>query len=169
MLPSSRDEVTLRTAGRRYPVHDLYLYRPPVRAYRAHRGSPAGAEVQYLLTPAGRELEPIVVALGAWGVRWIGELGDQDLDPKLLLWDMHRHVDPGAVPERRTVVRFSFHDRCAARRSCAARCRRGSGRVSSPRCRASGARTPPSSPPEPVADGARPAGQPLRRPTTSGM
>jgi hypothetical protein len=47
---------------------------------------PEGGEVQYLLTPAGRELEPIVMALGAWGVRWIGELGDQDLDPKLLLW-----------------------------------------------------------------------------------
>lgn len=71
---------------------------------------PAGAEVQYLLTPAGRELEPIVVALGAWGVRWIGELGDQDLDPKLLLWDMHRHVDRAAVPDRRTVLRFSFPD-----------------------------------------------------------
>ena len=26
-------------------------------------------------------------------MRWIGELGDEDLDPKLLLWDMHRNVD----------------------------------------------------------------------------
>ncbi|WP_155370216.1 winged helix-turn-helix transcriptional regulator [Catellatospora vulcania] len=71
---------------------------------------PSDTEVQYLLTPAGRELEPIVVALGAWGVRWIGELGEQDLDPKLLLWDMHRHVDHAAVPDGRTVLQFAFHD-----------------------------------------------------------
>ncbi|GAA1401127.1 winged helix-turn-helix transcriptional regulator [Catellatospora coxensis] len=71
---------------------------------------PTDSEVQYLLTPAGRELEPIVVALGAWGVRWIGELGDQDLDPKLLLWDMRRHVDRATAPGGRTVLRFAFHD-----------------------------------------------------------
>jgi DNA-binding HxlR family transcriptional regulator len=69
---------------------------------------PEGGEVQYLLTPAGRELEPIVMALGAWGVRWIGELGDQDLDPKLLLWDMHRDIEHAAVPGGRTVVQFRF-------------------------------------------------------------
>jgi hypothetical protein len=34
-----------------------------------------------------------VDALGRWGVRWIPELGDEDLDPHLLLWDMHRNVD----------------------------------------------------------------------------
>jgi DNA-binding HxlR family transcriptional regulator len=67
-------------------------------------------DVRYLLTPAGHELRPVVEALGAWGVRWVGELGDEDLDPKLLLWDMHRHIDEGAVPEGRTVVRFRFPD-----------------------------------------------------------
>ncbi len=71
---------------------------------------PAGTEVHYLLTPAGRELEPIVMALGAWGVRWIGELGDKDLDPKLLLWDMHRNIDHAKVPGKRTVIHFEFHD-----------------------------------------------------------
>src|SRR5438477_6937828 len=71
---------------------------------------PDGKEVQYLLTDAGRELAPIVEALGAWGVRWIGELGDEDLDPKLLLWDMHRYVDHTAVPPVRTVIQFSFRD-----------------------------------------------------------
>jgi DNA-binding HxlR family transcriptional regulator len=69
---------------------------------------PEGTEVQYVLSPAGRELEPIVMALGAWGVRWIGELGDQDLDPKLLLWDMHRNINHDAVPAGRTVVQFRF-------------------------------------------------------------
>lgn len=69
-----------------------------------------GAEVRYVPTAAGRELRPVLEALGAWGVRWIGELGDADLDPKLLLWDMHRHVDHDAVPPGRTVVRFRFRD-----------------------------------------------------------
>jgi DNA-binding HxlR family transcriptional regulator len=69
-----------------------------------------GTDVRYVLTEAGRELRPVVDALGTWGIRWIGELGEPDLDPKLLLWDMHRNVDSTAVPDRRTVVHFSFPD-----------------------------------------------------------
>jgi DNA-binding HxlR family transcriptional regulator len=69
-----------------------------------------GNEVRYVLTPAGRELAPVVQALGAWGIRWIGEIGDEDLDPKLLLWDMHRNIDHSAVPSGRTVVQFRFSD-----------------------------------------------------------
>jgi len=41
-----------------------------------------------------------------WGIRWIGTLGDADLDPHLLLWDMHRNIDHSTVPSGRTVVRF---------------------------------------------------------------
>lgn len=69
-----------------------------------------GNEVHYVLTPAGQELRPIIEALGAWGVRWIGHLGDEDLDPGLLLWDMHRNVDHAAVPQARTVVQLTFPD-----------------------------------------------------------
>ena len=63
-----------------------------------------GSDVRYTLTAAGRELRPVVEALGIWGTRWIGEIGDEDLDPKLLMWDMHRNVDHTATPEGRTVV-----------------------------------------------------------------
>jgi HxlR-like helix-turn-helix len=69
-----------------------------------------GSDVKYVLTQAGHELRPVVEAVGAWGVRWIGELGDEDLDPKLLLWDMHRNIDKDAVPDGRTVVQFRFPD-----------------------------------------------------------
>lgn len=69
-----------------------------------------GIGVRYVLTEAGRELEPVVQALGTWGIRWIGELGDEDLDPKLLLWDMHRNIDRSAVPDGRTVIQFRFPD-----------------------------------------------------------
>jgi hypothetical protein len=37
-------------------------------------------------------------------------IGDEDLDPKLLLWDMHRNIDHAAVPDGRTVVQFRFPD-----------------------------------------------------------
>jgi len=63
---------------------------------------------RYVLTAAGEELRRVVEALGGWGVRWIGELGDAD--PQLLLWDMHRNVDHTAVPKGQTVVRFHFPD-----------------------------------------------------------
>jgi DNA-binding HxlR family transcriptional regulator len=69
-----------------------------------------GSDIRYVLTDAGQELRPVVEALGTWGVRWIGELGDDDLDPKLLLWDMHRNIDRSAVPKGRTVVQFRFAD-----------------------------------------------------------
>ncbi|MDV2475597.1 helix-turn-helix transcriptional regulator [Rhodococcus zopfii] len=69
-----------------------------------------GRDVRYVLTPAGRDLESVVDALGDWGSRWTGRLGDEDLDPKLLMWDMHRHVDRSAIPQERVVVHFAFTD-----------------------------------------------------------
>lgn len=75
-----------------------------------------GTEGRYRLTAAGRELAPVVEALGAWGIRWTGELGDRDLDPKLLMWDMRRNIDHSAVPATRTVVRFEFPDVAASHR-----------------------------------------------------
>jgi DNA-binding HxlR family transcriptional regulator len=69
-----------------------------------------GHEVEYTLTAAGKELQAIVESLGAWGMRWIGRIGDEDLDPKLLMWDLHRHVDAALVPPGRTVVSFRFND-----------------------------------------------------------
>jgi DNA-binding HxlR family transcriptional regulator len=64
----------------------------------------------YTLTQAGQELEPVVRALGAWGTRWIGELGDADLDPHLLMWDIRRNVPMDEWPRSRTVVAFRFDD-----------------------------------------------------------
>jgi DNA-binding HxlR family transcriptional regulator len=79
-----------------------------VRAGIADRHDDDGGGVRYTLTSAGRELQPVVEALGVWGTRWIGEIGDEDLDPKLLLWDMHRNIDHQAVPAGRTTIHFAF-------------------------------------------------------------
>jgi DNA-binding HxlR family transcriptional regulator len=69
-----------------------------------------GGRVSYVLTEAGAELRPVVEALGCWGARWVPELGDEDLDPHLLLWDMHRNLDLDAMPDGRTVLHFRFPD-----------------------------------------------------------
>jgi DNA-binding HxlR family transcriptional regulator len=91
---------------------------PTLLSRRLHRLTVAGivyrpdddADARYALTPAGQELRPIVELIGAWGIRWIGELGDEDLDPKLLLWDMHRSIDRTKIPVGRSVVAFTFSD-----------------------------------------------------------
>jgi len=87
---------------------------PTLLSRRLHQLTVAGLVERegdgYVLTEAGQDLRPIVEALGAWGVRWIGELGDEDLDPKLLLWDMHRNVDHAVLPPGRSVVAFEFID-----------------------------------------------------------
>ena len=70
----------------------------------------AGGRTSYALTLCGRELSDVIQALGAWGVRWIPELGDEDLDPHLLMWDIHRKLPIDAWPRKRTVLAFRFSD-----------------------------------------------------------
>ncbi|HEY3713233.1 MAG TPA: helix-turn-helix domain-containing protein [Jatrophihabitantaceae bacterium] len=79
---------------------------------RSHEGN----RITYQLSPAGKELEPIVEALGCWGIRWIPDIGDEDLDPHLLLWDIHRNIDRNEVPDGRTVLHFVFTDLTLAAR-----------------------------------------------------
>jgi DNA-binding HxlR family transcriptional regulator len=69
-----------------------------------------GPRVRYTLTESGRELLGVVQALGAWGVRWVHQLGEEDLDPHLLLWDVRRTVPVEEWPRARTVLTFRFAD-----------------------------------------------------------
>ncbi|HEX5145141.1 MAG TPA: helix-turn-helix domain-containing protein [Mycobacterium sp.] len=62
----------------------------------------------YTLTQCGQELHGVVQALMAWGVRWVGELGEEDLDPHLLMWDIRRSVPIDDWPRSRTVVAFTL-------------------------------------------------------------
>ncbi|MED5811973.1 helix-turn-helix domain-containing protein [Mycolicibacterium sp. 050232] len=64
----------------------------------------------YSLTPCGQELAGVVDALGSWGVRWIGELGEQDLDPHLLMWDMRRTIPIAEWPRSHTTLAFILDD-----------------------------------------------------------
>jgi DNA-binding HxlR family transcriptional regulator len=72
------------------------------RAGSGHRSS-------YRLTPCGRELADVCVALGVWGARW-REVTPEHQDPYLALWGITRLVDPASLPQRRVVVRFDLTD-----------------------------------------------------------
>jgi DNA-binding HxlR family transcriptional regulator len=70
-----------------------------------------GSRSEYFLTAAGEELRPIVMGLGTWGQRWArSELSRDELDPRLLMWDMQRSIETEALPAHRVVVRFRFAD-----------------------------------------------------------
>ncbi len=65
----------------------------------------------YHLTPSGRDLVPVVEALGIWGQKWVeSHLTLGNLDASLLMWDMRRNLDPTPLPNRQVVVQFSFSD-----------------------------------------------------------
>jgi len=64
---------------------------------------------EYHLSDAGRELKPVIEALGAWGVRWaFGDPQPEELDAGLLVWKIHQRINRELLPERRTVVEFDF-------------------------------------------------------------
>ncbi len=66
---------------------------------------------EYRLTEAGRDLRPVVEAVGIWGQKWVeSSLSLKNLDPSLLMWDMRRNLDPSPLPATRTVVQFLYSD-----------------------------------------------------------
>ncbi|HRO10604.1 helix-turn-helix domain-containing protein [Amaricoccus sp.] len=67
-----------------------------------HRKNAAGSW-EYVLTPSGRELRPIIETMGAWAQRWLRHdlVNPANLDPDLLMWDIRRNV----------VARFPSHGR----------------------------------------------------------
>lgn len=67
--------------------------------------------MEYQLTPAGKELQPIIVQMGVWGRRWLQrQISREDLDVGLLMWDIRRRLKRERLPEERTVIRFDFRD-----------------------------------------------------------
>ena len=66
---------------------------------------------EYHLTDAGKDLRPVVEAIGMWGQKWVeSSLSLRNLDPSLLMWDMRRNLDPSPLPSIRTVVQFLYSD-----------------------------------------------------------
>jgi DNA-binding HxlR family transcriptional regulator len=66
---------------------------------------------EYLLTPAGEDLRPVVFGLGAWGAQWqFGDPREQELDPQLLMWWVHGRIDFARLPDGRLLLEFRFPD-----------------------------------------------------------
>ncbi len=74
----------------------------------AVRPKPDGHGSFYLPTPAGRELWPVLQALGDWAQRWM-DVTAEDADPDLVVWSWcQTSLRRDLLPPNRVVVRFEF-------------------------------------------------------------
>jgi DNA-binding HxlR family transcriptional regulator len=73
------------------------------RPARSGRGS------EYHLTPAGQDLERVIMAMGEWWVRWMfAEPTPEQVDPVALTWWLYRRIDVERVPDERVVIEFRY-------------------------------------------------------------
>lgn len=81
------------------------------------RRAKASGSVDYVLTPSGEDLRPLVMSLGIWGQRWVeSKLSLKNLDPTVLMWDMRRFLDPTPLPEKPCTIHFEYPELDDARR-----------------------------------------------------
>ncbi|MDM8166424.1 helix-turn-helix domain-containing protein [Roseovarius sp.] len=80
---------------------------------------PGSKEIEaYRLTQAGRDLQPVVEAIGMWGQKWVEtEPSLENLDAELLMWDMRRNLNTEPVPRERTVIEFIYPELPEAERT----------------------------------------------------
>lgn len=66
---------------------------------------------EYLLTPSGKALLPMILEMGKWGVRYVYDsLSDNELNAERLLRDVSFTIDPSELPSGETIIRFDFKD-----------------------------------------------------------
>lgn len=66
---------------------------------------------EYHPTESCRELQPILLSLGDWGMRWArSNLTESDYDVQLLMLYLERSIVPEKLPGNETVIRFRFSD-----------------------------------------------------------
>jgi DNA-binding HxlR family transcriptional regulator len=70
-----------------------------------------GRATGYRLTPRGRDLKPVLFAIGSWGATWLlDDPEPEEIDPDFIMVWMARDVDRDALPAGRTVIQFDFPD-----------------------------------------------------------
>jgi DNA-binding HxlR family transcriptional regulator len=71
--------------------------------------SPTGRGSEYHLTPAGKDLLPVIEAMGRWAVEWLyDDLHPREIDPVTQTWWMHRRIDTEHLPPARVVIEFDY-------------------------------------------------------------
>lgn len=66
---------------------------------------------EYYLTPAGKQLSPVIEHLAVWGMRWArSQLSERELDVEFLMWEIQRRLDTTALPGGETVLCFIFEE-----------------------------------------------------------
>ncbi len=72
------------------------------------RAKPDGNGSTYELTQAGRQLWPVLQAIGDWGMRWL-QLAPATTSPDVVLWAWATaYLERDRLPDRRVLVRFEF-------------------------------------------------------------
>lgn len=78
------------------------IIRKKIQGQRGH---------EYHLTAAGRELEPILINLGAWSLRWIYQgMSEDELNVDSLMRDVAHRIVVDKLPQGKTVLHFRFPD-----------------------------------------------------------
>lgn len=73
------------------------------------RPSNNGVMSCYQLTQSGRNIQPIIVALGLWGREHFEfEAVIQKSEPHLLMWDLKRNINLDQLPKRNLIIQFEF-------------------------------------------------------------
>lgn len=66
---------------------------------------------EYVPTEAGNALWPALESLLSWGAKWaFDDPSPEELDPKLLVWWIHRGVIREELPDGKTTIQFEFED-----------------------------------------------------------
>ena len=77
-----------------------------VRVRAAERNS-----LEYELTESGRELGPVLNAIGGWSTRWQYEkFKNDEVHVAAMMRDFELLLEPGKIPGTRTILKFLFSD-----------------------------------------------------------
>jgi DNA-binding HxlR family transcriptional regulator len=77
--------------------------------------SPTGRGNEYHLTPAGKDLQTVLEAMGRWSVHWLYDEFRDDVEATTLMWWMHRRVDDERLPPSRVIIEFDHTEPVAIR------------------------------------------------------
>ena len=75
------------------------------------RDSGNGGHADYITTPLADELEPILQKLGEWAHRNVdSDVSLQDLDARMLMWNIRRKINRSALPIHKCVIQFTLKE-----------------------------------------------------------